>query len=157
MSAVEELLHKLVRAPRILVVTENAAEAARLRRMLDDYNCEVVSFVGVDKATEHLKSGIGCDLVLVDNCIDSSSEASLLRTAVAECPCAPVVIVMGYGHDELPSNPTSSGFIGLFKQPSAAIDFEPLFRSLKLCVRKKIGAYAITVNEIAVNEIAAVV
>lgn len=135
MSPVEELLHKLVRPPVILFASADAQEAARITTLLDHFHCHAIATCSAEEAIGTVRGRL-IDLLLVDNRIDCDSESDLLARALVENPSMPVVVLTGYGDDELPAKTANHGFVGLFPKPSTSRDFEQLFRSLKLKVRQ---------------------
>lgn len=134
MSPVEELLHKLVKAPVILVVAQDSDEATRLSTLLEKFHCHPIPTCSIDDAIAYLQ-GRSVDLLLVDNRIECEQENRLLAAALMENPSAPAVVLTGYGGDELPTKP-ASGFVGLFPRPFTSRDLEQLFRSLRMKVRR---------------------
>lgn len=135
MSPVEELLHRLVKAPTILLVTNCAEEAARIAELLTKFHCHVVPQCSVGDAISIMR-GRPVDLLLVDNRLDSVSEAQLLSNATVENPSMPIVVLTGYGNDVFPAQTTYDSLVGLYQSPRTERDFERLFSALRLRVRK---------------------
>jgi CheY-like chemotaxis protein len=136
MSAViDELLERLVKRPRILVVTDCAREAERIQQMLHSaFVVETFVIRDLKDVIDYVKNGPKYDLVLID--YGATIGDNVVTTLHAESPTTPIVVLASTNHGP-EMKYTGSGLVSLYRCPEASAEFEPLFRSLKIRAKAK--------------------
>ena len=130
LSAVEELVYKLLRPVRVLVVEDRSVVTQTCEALKARYDCDVDWAV---TAVEMLEKSASrqYDLVLVDASVPGALK--LVRGVKKEHPAQPVVLVVGNGLGEL-TEAVRSAPVMVVGEP---VNFGDVFQMFRLRVRDK--------------------
>jgi len=139
MSPVEELLFKLIRPVRVLIVEDDTALAQVLSAQLNRrYECEIAWMGDGVLAIEYVKGAPEQpDMVLLNLSLPGASGVDVLRTIKRRWPEVPVVVVTGYADSHLALEAAAVGVFSILAKPLGLLDFDTLFRTFKIRARAK--------------------
>lgn len=139
MSAVDELLAKLIRPARVLLVEDDVDAAEPFVQWLTNYyECELHWVKDGESAIQFVEStGDPLDIVFIDLVLPRASGVDVLRVLKRKMPDVPVLIVTGMPSSELATEAAALGVVGLFIKPVSAAALKNVFRVYKIRARDR--------------------
>lgn len=135
MTAVEELLSKLLHPARLLFVKSDKRQADALQQQIQQkYEC-VVDWVGSGGEAKHRLRQNKYDLLLLESTPSDMSAVDVLRCAKAAAPSLPVVLVFDYPNEQVATEAARVGVVCGLIEPVKQTYIDDLFRVFKIHVR----------------------
>jgi len=140
MSAVEELLNKLLHPARLLLVKSDKRQADVLQHQLQQkYECEV-DWVACGEEAKHRLGQNKYDLLLLEPMPQDMSAATVLRHAKRLAPNLPVVLVSEQPYDRVAHEVAQFGVVCGLIGPVKQSDIDEMFTVFKIRVRSRENA-----------------
>ena len=137
MSAVEELVTKLLLPARLLLVESDKRQADALRQQIQaQYEC-AVDWAGCGLEAQHRLGQNKYDLLLLASTPQDVSVREFLRQVKATAPAVPVILVTGFPGTFVAEEAAACGIVSVLTRPVSQGDIDDLFRVFKVRVRSK--------------------
>lgn len=137
MTAVEELLTKLLLPARLLCVVSDKRQADALRQQIvQKYECAVDWAASGEEAKQKL-SQHKYDLLLLEAVPQDVPASALLRHVKLTSPETPVVLVTGLIGSRVAEEASACGIVSVLARPVKQTDIDDLFRVFKVRVRTR--------------------
>jgi CheY-like chemotaxis protein len=129
MAFVEDLMAKLLRPPRVLLVEDDSTVGgAFLNHIREDYEVDIDWAVDGEQAVNFLKRK-SYDIVFLDLVLPRKNGVEVLRHIKATKPSLPVIVVTGAVGSPLWHEATSLGVVGVISKPFTKLNIEDVFRT----------------------------
>jgi CheY-like chemotaxis protein len=138
MSIVEELMSKLIRATRVLLVEDDPGVALAFSAALrSKYVCEIDWAATGEQAVDFVCRFQDYDIIFLDLLLPKMSGVEVLKVVKSKLPVVPVVVMSGYIGGDLWLEAIKLGVVGGISKPFTDINFDELFRTFKIRARTK--------------------
>jgi len=137
MTPVEELVWKLIRPTRILIVESADGDLSSLSTALESgYECVLDSAQTVAKALERLAQW-KYDVVFVAPVLADGTAADIMRAIRFSRPPTPVVLIGSKSDADRVLEVAGSGFIGLVQRPLTEDTVQQVFSAYRIPARSR--------------------
>lgn len=136
MTAVNELLRKLIRPTKLLLVEDDQDVGRAFSYWIhESYVCNLKWVLTGEAALDVINQESDFDLIFLDLRLPGINGVEVLRHIKAKWPDLPVVIITGWANSTLAHEAASLGVVGLFAKPVDGRALEHLFKTYKIRAR----------------------
>lgn len=138
-SAVNELLEKLIRPARVLLVEDDPEAGGAFAAWLTNYYvCDLLWVKRGEDAEKAIETTTApFDIIFLDLILPDVSGVDVLRAIKKKMPDVPVVIVTGAAGSSLAGEAATLGVVGLFSKPFSGDALRNVFRVYKIKARDR--------------------